>query len=154
MYNFDTGKWKQIYSLPHILKVDNKIEELQYKILHRYVATNKLLYKIGKRDSPRCNQCFLYPETIPHMFYECNVIRNFWFRIEEFLQGKLNNRTILLERDILFRYNNEGNEILENLVNRIILLGKFYIYKNKIKEKEITPLEFIAMLQTKYNINL
>ena len=154
MYNFNLDNWKQIYAMPHTLKVDNRIKELQYKILHRFVATNKLLHKIGKRDSPRCNHCFLYTETIQHMFYECNTIRNFWFKVEEYLQDSLNIRVVLLEKDILYCHSDQEDKKLYSLINKTILLGKHFIYKSKLKEKEITPLEFIAALRTKHGIHM
>ena len=68
-YNINDEKWKLIYKLPHTIKISNKIKELQYKILHGYVATNKLLYKIKQIGSPRCDFCFLYTQTIKHLFF-------------------------------------------------------------------------------------
>ncbi len=31
--------WKEIYNLPFSLMVDNKVSEMQYKILHRIIST-------------------------------------------------------------------------------------------------------------------
>ena len=46
--------WKKIYSLPGNLKVDNFTKDLQYKTLFRFLATNKLLFQIGKIPSNKC----------------------------------------------------------------------------------------------------
>jgi predicted phosphodiesterase len=68
--NLDEEHWKVIYILPHRMLKDNKIKELQYKILFRYIGTNKLLYKMNKTASPRCVFCQMYEESIEHLFYE------------------------------------------------------------------------------------
>ena len=52
---FNEEMWNMIYEIPFTYLVDNKLVELQYKILHRSVATNKLLYKMGKVQSPTCD---------------------------------------------------------------------------------------------------
>ena len=80
-FTLDKADWEDIYVLPRKLKMSNKVKEINYKILHNYVATNKLLYKIGINDSPRCNFCNLYEQNTKHLFFECLSIRNFWFAI-------------------------------------------------------------------------
>ena len=62
-------EWKTIYMLPFKLLVDNKVIEMQYKILHRIIGTNRFLYKIGKSDSPNCDNCMMYQESIEHLFF-------------------------------------------------------------------------------------
>ena len=59
------------YSLSFQSLVDHKIIDLQYRILHRYLGTNKLLFKIGGKSSPSCERCMFQIETIEHIFYEC-----------------------------------------------------------------------------------
>ncbi len=61
--------WERYYMLPHLCIINNEIKEMQFKILHRYLATNKLLYDMRKVDSPRCVFCNLHSETICHLFF-------------------------------------------------------------------------------------
>ena len=46
--------WPNIYSLAKCILYDNKIIEMQYKIIHRIIGTNKLLFNIGISASPNC----------------------------------------------------------------------------------------------------
>ena len=53
----DDLNWKEIYSLPYQIALDTKSREFQYKLLHRYLATNDFLNKIGISSPPRCSLC-------------------------------------------------------------------------------------------------
>ena len=46
-----------IYLMPHTLPISNKAKEMHYKIVHGYVATNHLLYKMNIMNSDVCNFC-------------------------------------------------------------------------------------------------
>ena len=46
-FDISEAEWKIIYLLPSQLSVSNKARELQYKILHNYVASNKLWYNMN-----------------------------------------------------------------------------------------------------------
>ena len=120
--------------LPFNLKISNKAKQMNYKILHNFVATNKLLYKIGKVDSPRCNFCQLYDQDTQHLFYHCMVVRNFWFRVVEYLNIEHDLTVNISLEDILFGHASiKGN----NIINKTIMLGKLYVYFCKTAEKEL-----------------
>ena len=78
------------------------IKEFQYKILNKYLPTNKLLYAMKKIDSPRCNFCFLYTQTISHMFNKCIPVRNIWQFVKEQVRLKTAYAIELNERNVLF----------------------------------------------------
>ena len=79
--NLHSGIWENLFVSCHIVPLDNKTKELQYKILMRYVSTNVLLYKMKKSNSQSCTFCMLDAETIEHLFYNCHIIKNMWFQI-------------------------------------------------------------------------
>ena len=56
-YDLDEDEWKTIYLMPHTLPISNKAKEIHYKIVHGYVATNHLLYKMDIVNSDVCNFC-------------------------------------------------------------------------------------------------
>jgi len=133
-FKLDLEQWKKIYMLPFNLQISNKAKEMNYKILHNFVATNKLLYKIGKVDSPRCNFCQLYDQDTQHLFYHCMVVRNFWFRVVEYLNIEHDLTVNISLEDILFGHASiKGN----NIINKTIMLGKLYVYFCKTAEKEL-----------------
>jgi hypothetical protein len=46
-FNLREEDWQNIYLLSHKIQVCNKAKEFQFTVLHRYLGTNKLLFKIG-----------------------------------------------------------------------------------------------------------
>ena len=46
--------WENIFLLAHTLPEENKIRDIQCKILFRCLTTNKFLYKIKKINNPNC----------------------------------------------------------------------------------------------------
>ena len=125
-------EWKEIYVLARSLKVLNSMKDLQYKILFRFVATNKLLFKMGKVASRACTFCEIEQESIEHLFFDCQMIKDFWLSIFEIWNYITNSNVLPTSRDILLgRYfeRTEKGEIL----NTLIIIGKFYIWNCKLK---------------------
>ncbi len=42
---FGDVKWEDVYNLPRKATKLNKLKDFQYKVLHRYLPTNSLLFK-------------------------------------------------------------------------------------------------------------
>ena len=71
-----------MFTVPRVCIRDNILKEFQFKILHRYLATNDLLFKMEKVNSRKCTFCNLWRETILHLFYECYCVRDQLFQVQ------------------------------------------------------------------------
>ena len=71
-YNLHQDQWQTIFMRPHNLKVENKVKDLQYKIIHRCVTTNSMLYNMKIKAYNTCYWCHFQEETIEHLFVECH----------------------------------------------------------------------------------
>ena len=144
--------WSNIYLLPHDILKCNKIKELQYKILYRYIGTNKFLYNIGKVTSPRCSFCELYMETLEHIFCECLEIKNFWIEFQQKINKGVDRRINLEKKDILLGYEiNFGySSSICKLINVFILHAKYYIYQCKINNTKPLFVNFIVKAQNTF----
>ena len=60
------------------MTVDSRSHEFQFKVLHRYLATNKFLHKIGLVPSSLCTFCEREGESIEHLLIECDYSNKFW----------------------------------------------------------------------------
>ena len=132
-FNIEQNKsiWSQIYVMPFQILYDNCIKEMQFKILHRNIPTNKLLYKMGKIDSPRCVQCYLYIESIEHLFYECICLRQIWSHVEKIISSIVIDVKLRCQ-DVMLGYKASENHNVSNvLINKIILYCKHYILQCK-----------------------
>ena len=79
-------KIESMFIAPRACTRDNILKEFQFKILHRYLPTNSLLFKMEKVNSRKCPFCNLYTETISHLFYECYCVRDQWFQVRTVLE--------------------------------------------------------------------
>ena len=145
-YNIDEITWKRIYKLPYDLKLNNRVKEFQYKIIHGYLATNLLLYKMKIVSSPRCNFCDLYSQSIQHMFFECLPIRNIWYQLERKILNVTNRVISFCEKDILFGIVLQREKEFYGMVNRVIFYSKYYVYRCKIQNEEVTYEKLLAYI--------
>ena len=76
-YNYQLD-WKEIYRIPFRETVDSRSRDFQFKVLHRYLATNKFLHKIGVVPSSLCTFCEREGESIEHLLIECDYSNKFW----------------------------------------------------------------------------
>ena len=93
----------------------------------------------------------MYTETIEHIFYECFIIRNFWFSVIELWNNQMNKPIVLSCRNIILGYNveNVAEHITENI---FILYVKKYIYNCKMSENPPTVTHFINFLSSSLRI--
>lgn len=121
-----------------------KLKDFQFKINNKILVTNSFLRKINKIDTDRCGYCQNNPETISHLFLECNRVKEFWDRLKMWMNVNVNLNLILEDRNILFSTQN-NNE----LISYILLLAKYYIYKNKFVNKQLSIPAFLLYVKVK-----
>ena len=97
-------------------------------------------------DNNTCSLCTEYPETIKHLFFECEKVKQFWNLFKEWLNDVTN-----IEVDI----NNEKMLILSlhkknSLLNYLLVVAKCYIYKSEFVQGSISILGFKALLKKKF----
>jgi hypothetical protein len=74
--NTEIVNWDMIYKIPFYCTKNNQFSVFQYKILHRILSTNSLLFKCKLKETQHCNLCNETKETILHLFWECNIVKS------------------------------------------------------------------------------
>ena len=110
----------------------------QFRIIHRIIATNSFLKKIGYRESNLCTFCNMEEETTLHLFCECNYVSSLWDDFNAWLSEKFHDNISLQKKDIIL-----GNDKFIDIVNLLIILMKSFIYQNRMKNKIPRFLNFI-----------
>ena len=123
-----------------------KLKDFQFKINNKILVTKSFLHRINLIDNNTCSLCTEYPETIKHLFFECEKVKQFWNLFKEWLNDVTN-----IEVDI----NNEKMLILSwhkknSLLNYLLVVAKYYIYKSKFVQGSISILGFKAILKKKF----
>ena len=125
LFNVWDVNWREIYLIPFKSSLSTKLRYFQFKILHRYLAVNKLLFQMGIKDSDLCTFCDNITEDIPHLFWECPEIRVFWEHVQNnLLKNQVNLNLINIILGFL--------DIDLVKLNFVILHAKYFIYKCKL----------------------
>jgi hypothetical protein len=138
----DEDMWTLIYTNDKYVTTDTYVQNLQYKITHRILACNKNLYTWKIRPNNECEQCKCI-DTIEHFLLECETTYTFWQQIFNWWAASMETWFQVNTYEIIFGIPNEFNEPIVNQINFIILYGKYYIYRNKKKEKPMHLYEFL-----------
>ena len=125
--------WKKIYSLPFVVTIETKIREFQYKVLNNIVFTNEKLFRFKMIDSPLCPFCKKDVESLKHLLFQCTLIEGFWKAFTSWLINQNISLEALTLVNILFHVYNENEDII---LNHLILMAKFDIYKCKLNKQE------------------
>ena len=135
--------WKNIYQLPGRVTLDTRTRAFQYKILNRILYTNSILYKMKLIPSPLCTFCGDHEETLEHLLVKCVYKKEVWSATTSWL----NNHNIQVDKldEITILFGCFNNNLDSNLLNHIIIVGKYYICHNIIytiyicRNKNIKP---------------
>ena len=98
---------------------------LQYKLLHRRTATNKLLKKMKISDSELCHFCN-ETETIEHVYIECLNSSRLWTNTVAWVRDIHDPHFIISDFEKIF-----GSSTSNQMVNIIIISVKDVIYQKR-----------------------
>jgi len=126
--------WKYAYKIAMKASDDTNLRYFQYRILHRILTTNRYLKIIGLKNSDLCTFCNEEAETILHLMATCKYVKNIWQSIcNWFVKCGYLQLNHLNESDIIL-----GSQYMDGIINQIIIIAKFVIYRSKIKNKTPT----------------
>ena len=77
-YHINQEDFENIYKLPFLVTIDSKTRAFQFKINHNIYYTNKKLYQIKYKESPKCSFCKEHDETLKHLFIDCTFVKPLW----------------------------------------------------------------------------
>ena len=77
--------WEIIYSKSFNCSKSTKLRNFQFKLLHRRVATNTFLEKVGIKENNLYTFCQKDIETLIHLFWTCEKTQIFWTALEVWL---------------------------------------------------------------------
>ena len=142
--NINEQTWKKYHSVI-ISLIEVKIKDFQYKITNKILVTKSFLYRINKTNDNLCEYCHQQPETIFHLFVECEEVKQFWNLLNNWLSAVSNLNMTLNDSSILFSYQDENS-----LRNYLYVLAKYYIYSNKFSGNGLSLQNFKAILKRKF----
>ena len=83
-------EWHDTYQLAFKCSTSTRLLEFQSMILHRRIATNEFLVKIGLQDDPNCSFCEDEAGKLSDLFWSCLKVTAFWtFLIQRFISSQI-----------------------------------------------------------------
>ena len=127
------AKWVMHINLEHIdtkwfslidrLTIDNTLRSFQFRVLHRIIYFNDKLYIFGKVDKLTCDFCNTINDSFEHRLWTCDKTQDLWTSLTDWFNEKTNQLLTLTYTMII------GNSTNCDLLNIVILVTKYYIYK-------------------------
>ena len=129
------------------------LQSFQYKVLNRTIICRYNLYKWKIISSKTCNYC-IQTDTIEHHFYYCSDSNNFWKEVTVWLYNITNIKFNFTICEIIFGFFRTSftDEYVQFVFNYIILLGKWYINKQRSNNQRIEFPNFICLVKEKLEI--
>ena len=134
---------------------DNKLREFYFKLLHRIVVTKKELFLFGVAEDAKCPYCELN-DSIIHTFHNCNWSQLFfaevikWFNKENATSLTLSPTELIFGKD----KDNINKELPVDIIRKLnftFLYAKYYLYNQKLLNRELSLNECLANVKFKYN---
>lgn len=124
--------WRGWSLLPYHISHEVQLQSFVYKILYRVIPCRVYLHRLKVVNSEDCTICAGRDDMI-HFFFDCPPVKDFWDSVATWMGGKEGISEFpddLTEEQFLLGI--LGNRDKLTLINYIILVAKFYIYKIRV----------------------
>ena len=127
----------------YIITNVSRLRSFQFCLLHKAITTNIHLVHYKLLDTNVCTFCQRSPETLEHLFYSCEIVRDFWSKVFELFQSQINEIIEISFKKLLL---NNITADLKLLPNFLILLRKHFIYVKRCEKKNLSFENFKAYI--------
>jgi len=127
----DNIDWKYMYMKPIKLTNETKLRAFQFNFFNRIVPSNSFLYKCKLASSSLCDFCNSIPDSLQHMFWECQHIQHFWTNFTSQILAPLKTTKYVNLKNIVWCNILEERDTNSWIVNYLMLLAKYFIFRSK-----------------------
>ena len=143
--------WKNIFTKSFVTTQDTQLRWFQFRLLHRILPTRRYLNVRKLADSPTCNLCNRYIQTVKHLFWGCEPVNTFWKDFSAALHAKCPHTERFEFREELVLFGLAPNIVTDTPIDYMILLAKFFIYKCMLSTALPTYVNYLYFLKVKYD---
>ena len=131
-------------------KRDTKLRWFQFRILHQILTTNRSVSKYNVNQSHLCTFCNCKSETIRHLFWGCEKVKDFWNELSSLIKQRCKNAFNFSFSENLVLFGQYDYIYTDEICNLIILMAKYFIYRCKVQNTAINLNIFVKELYTRY----
>ena len=125
----DNINWEKVHCMNFFCTLDTKLRSFYFKLFHKSIALNNFLFKIKRKDSPKCSFCGEKDETFIHLFCECDKVNPVWNDLIIAISQQLNSNISITNFEKLFGI------LGDKFISYLFLLLKYHIYCCKFSNK-------------------
>ena len=144
-----SDSWSTIYKICFHTLRDNTFIWFQYRVLHRILGVQQLLYKIKLSNTENCRLCNEHSETILHLFSDCQESNNLWKNVTSWINTSLNMQ-LHLDMNMKILGNIEPGPNFWPL-NFILLVTRHYIFTRAKKFGKLNIYHLQSILKKIYS---
>ena len=145
---FSKDIWTIIYKICFKTTSNNYIIWFQYRVLYNILGTKEYLHKLKLHPSQLCSFCSLCPESIKHLFSECEIVSQLWGNVQNWILNKLRlNITLNTSMKILGYLIQDSNFWPLNFV---LLTTRNYIFQSSRKNHALNIYALQLEIKRKY----
>lgn len=144
--------WENVFMKLHKSTSDMHLRWFQIRLLHRILPTQRYLFLMKIADSPLCTFCGSEQETILHLLWDCRFVQRFWADLLFWLNDKCTHCANFTFSESLVLFGWKQNCKTDKIMDLMILLGKYHIYKCKIQNKIPSTQYFKQTVRQRYVI--
>ena len=144
--------WLTSFSILKFTTQDTKLRWLQFRILHLTLTTNRFVSKFKINQTDLCTFCNKKSETILHLLWECSIVKDFWDKLLLLLKNRCFHANHLVFNVKLIFYGHCEYIFTDAVLDKIILLAKMFIYRNKVQGQILNIQNFIRYIYDRYSI--
>ena len=137
----------KLHFIPFKCCNNKHLQWFQCRINYRILGINYLLEKIKIKSSNLCSYCKLSPETIHHLFCECQQVIVFWNNFKQYLRPYCIHDLHLSNIDILF-----GNCKFDDILNTLLIIAKYCVFTNRTSGLKPTVTHFKRQLKFYFEV--
>ena len=104
----DSLNWQNIYENNYYATNENKLRSFQIRLNLRSIVTQLQLYGFELVDDNLSKFCRKEPETLMHLFCDCEIVVSFWNNVSEFMSSRLRTNIVLHKQHMLFGFEYKG----------------------------------------------
>ena len=134
--------WETIHSVNFKCTIDTRLRSLYFKIFHNAIALNNFLFKIKRKDTPNCSFCDKKPETMVHLFCNCDIVIPMWQDLLLIIRSKYKSDVVLNDFKKMFGVPSD------TFLSFLFLSLKSYIHTCKFRNITPTSAAFKIYMRT------
>ena len=145
----DEVEWNDIHNANFKCTIETQLRSFYFKLFHKAICTNQFLHRIGRTDSPNCYFCNNSPETILHLFCECEKVSPLWDELCFLINNVSGESFTFSNYEKMFGVTDLSEH--DSCINFLFLCLKFYLHRCKFQQANPNFVAFLKLVKIKRN---